>query len=235
MGLLRDLVRRSVLAWHRPRHWRLRPGTLDARIFRHVVVDNEYRLPRRFRPDDVILDVGGHVGSFALAALRRGAGKVVVCEPDPDNFAVLRHNLAPFGGRVELRHVAVWGDDVPAGGLRVANPLDARNTGACRVGVAAGSPVEVVPLDTLIRQGVADGNIRLVKLDCEGAEWPILTGSRWLTEADEVCGEYHLGDFAPAGASVDRMEALLAGHGFRVEVEPDDRSPYPVGLFFARR
>jgi hypothetical protein len=27
------------------RHWRLRPNTLDARLFRNVVIENEYRLP----------------------------------------------------------------------------------------------------------------------------------------------------------------------------------------------
>src|SRR5665213_1913253 len=76
MGVLRDLYRNWLVAQHSPAHWRLRPRTIDRRIFRHVVIDNEYALPDRFHPDDTILDIGGHVGSFSLAALRRGAGMV---------------------------------------------------------------------------------------------------------------------------------------------------------------
>src|SRR5437870_3594985 len=107
MGLLRELCRRARAAWHLPRWWRLRPGTLDRRIFLSVVAEDEYRLPR-FSPADTVLDLGAHTGSFALAALRRGAGLVVCCEPDPANFLLLRHNLAPFGARVRLLPCAAW-------------------------------------------------------------------------------------------------------------------------------
>lgn len=234
MGLLRALVRRSLLAWHRPRHWRLRPGTLDGRIFREVVIGNEYRLPKRFGPGDVVVDVGGHVGSFALAALRRGAGKVVVCEPAPANFAVLRQNLAPFAGRVDLRAVAVWGGDVPADGLRLADPIDPRNTGAGRTSTGPGVAVAVVAFDDLI--DAVGGEVRLLKLDCEGAEWPILATARRLDRVAAVCGEYHL-DAAPprTPASTAVLEADLARAGFRVEVVPHPAAPDRVGLFFATR
>ncbi len=230
MGLLRDLVRRSLLAWHRPRHWYLRPGTIDARIFRHVVIANEYRLPRHFRASDVVLDIGGHTGSFALAALRRGAGRVIVCEPDPANFACLEKNLAPYRDRVECHRVAVWGCDVPGEGLRLTNPLDPRNTGANRTSTGPGLAVPVVPFDDLV-----DADVRLVKMDCEGAEWPILATSRRLDRITTICGEYHLGDFSDDAASVELLEAHLRRAGFAVEITPDKRSPYPVGWFFGQR
>lgn len=229
MGLLRDLVRRSLVALYKPRHWHLRPGTLDARIFRAVILGNEYRLPRRFHPDDVILDIGGHIGSFALAALRRGAGKVITFEPEPGNFALLRDNLAPFGDRASVRPVAVWGNDVPAGGLHLANLLDPRNTGASRIG-DTGVQVQAVTFDDLIEQ-----RVRLVKLDCEGAEWPILTTSRKLHLVEAFCGEYHLGDLAPPGASVELLQTTLGQAGFRVEIVPYPKSPFPAGLFFGTR
>jgi len=38
--------------------WSFRSGTLDQLIFARVVADNEYRLPERFEPDDVVVDVG---------------------------------------------------------------------------------------------------------------------------------------------------------------------------------
>ena len=33
--------------------------------------------------------------------------------------------------------------------------------------------------------------VRLLKLDCEGAEWPILLTSQRLHLIDEICGEFH--------------------------------------------
>ena len=39
--------------------WSFRSGTLDQLTFDSVVAHNEYRLPERFEPDDVVVDVGG--------------------------------------------------------------------------------------------------------------------------------------------------------------------------------
>src|SRR6476659_8442412 len=92
-----------------------RPGTLDEAIFHHLVDDDEYRLPASFDPEDVIVDVGAHIGSFCYAALARGAGRVHGYEADPRNFACAAANLRPFGDRIRLAHRAVWRSDRPAG------------------------------------------------------------------------------------------------------------------------
>lgn len=244
MGLLRELYRRCLIARHRPRHWQLRPGTIDRRIFRTVVVDNEYRLPPRLAAEDVLLDIGAHTGSFALAALRRGAGRVVCCEPDADNFRLLEANLRPHADRVRLHHAAVWRTGADPAGLALHNPLDARNTGACQLTREAGAAaVATVALDELIDQLTADGRrLRLLKLDCEGAEWPLLLTCRRLDRVEALCGEYHLGPlpelFAVAGAAPFTPQLLvshLGRQGFQTDVQPLGRDGAPVGLFFARR
>lgn len=232
MGVLRDLYRRWLLAQHRPRHWRLRPNTLDARLFRNVVIENEYRLPCRFDAEDVVIDVGAHTGSFALAVLRRGAGRVVCCEPQPQNAMLLTHNLTPYP-KAKVRELAVWDVSVP---LRLHNPLDPRNTGAAQIR-KEGTPVEVIAFDDLVRD---EGQIRLVKLDCEGAEWPILLGSREWSRVEAVCGEYHLPPLIeqprdrPTLSSA-LLVAALERHGFRVELAKAATSSLPVGMFFAQR
>jgi FkbM family methyltransferase len=238
MGLLRECYRRIQVMRHAPRHWRLRAHTIDRRIFRHVVIENEYRLPERFGAADVVLDVGAHVGSFALACLRRGVGRVVCCEPDADNFSLLTHNLRPYSERVTLRQAAVWRNDETVSTLPTHNPLDGRNTGAVRVGGSA-RQVAAVAFDEVLREL---GRVRLAKLDCEGAEWPILLTTAELGRIDELCGECHLGAFPEAyrvlGRSAFTAEVLrevLEGAGFRVEVVEALGSTPPVGLFFARR
>ena len=244
MGLLRTLYRRLHVAWHRPGHWRLRPDTIDRRIFRNVVVENEYRLPSRFEPNDVILDVGGHVGTFAHAVLARGAGVVHCCEPDAGNFEILAHNLAPYGERARLKRCAVWRSDVRVAALSLHNPHGSANTGGVQVvDRPTTQSVDVLAFDDLVASAIQFGErVRLLKLDCEGAEWPILFTSRTLDRIDAICGEYHLGDFPEAfhvagfpALTPQALRRFLSEHGFRVVIEPNHRSPDPIGNFFARR
>lgn len=42
----------------------------------------------------VVLDVGAHIGAFGRYALDRGASRVIAYEPEPENAALLRANLA---------------------------------------------------------------------------------------------------------------------------------------------
>ena len=76
--------------------WSFRPGTLDRMIFDGVVALDEYRLPERFEPDDVVVDVGGHIGSFAYAVVRRGGKHVWSIEPDRTNCAFAAEHLRPY-------------------------------------------------------------------------------------------------------------------------------------------
>jgi FkbM family methyltransferase len=244
MSTISKLFRQLKHAAYRPRHWRLRPNTLDERIFREVVIGNEYRLPRRFQPEDVILDIGGHIGSFAYAAYRRGARMVHCCEADPDNFAVLRHNLAPYSDRITARHAAVWRCDQPAGRLYIENFHVAKNTGAIRVsGAGTGQSVPALPFDDLVRLATDNlrRTVRLAKFDCEGAEWPILLTSKLLSHVEALCGEYHGGDVPSADAVAGLpelngayLEQILRERGFAVETQPCAKDPR-LGWFFARK
>jgi FkbM family methyltransferase len=50
--------------------------------------------PMPVKPDDVVLDLGAHIGATSLMALRKGAAYVVAVEADPANVPLLRRNLA---------------------------------------------------------------------------------------------------------------------------------------------
>ncbi len=227
-----------------PPHFR--PGTLDANIWADVNRHNEYRLPDVFAPADLILDVGAHIGSFSFACLRRGAGAVVAYEPDPDNYPLACLNLARFGPRARVVRAAAWRSDVPAGRVQLFRSLDPANTGGGGVvgtgeGTADAVPFDEAVADALARTGAA--RVRLLKLDCEGSEYPILLTSRSLHLIDAVCGEYHESGWpAPEHARVgghdryDRhtLRRCLEGHGFRVETRQHTPNP-EVGLFFATR
>lgn len=223
----------------------LRPGTLDAAIWTDVNRQNEYALPDRFEPGDLVVDIGGHIGSFSFACLRRGAGAVVCFEPNPANAALAELNLKRFGPRAEVRRAAVWRSDRPAGTLALAGSDDAANTGGGGVGsgdmVAAAVPFDEALTEVLAARGAS--RVRLLKLDCEGSEYPILFTSRSLDRIDAICGEYHETDcpfpdqFRVEGYDTYDRHALarfLADRGFRVEHRQHTSNPL-IGLFFATR
>lgn len=234
-----------IRAWrHLPRHFHLRPRTLDRRIVSSVLLDNEYRLPSRFPPGSSVLDVGAHIGSFALSALRRGAARIDCFEPQPDNYRLLEHNMEPYADQVRVHHRAVWRSDQPGQELSLRNPHASRNTGAFQVTAETdANAVPAMPLDEAIRTlAPPDGTIALLKLDCEGAEWPILLTSRELQRVEAICGEYHLGElpdfFQVSGSpspSEDLLRDFLREQGYEVSLEALPPRPQPCGLFFARR
>ena len=96
-----------------------RPDTHDEEVFHAVNTHNEYRLPETFQADDVIIDIGMHIGSFCYAALCRGSNRVYGFEASPDNFVRAAKNLESFGSRVQLRHQAVWRSDRQGGAAQL--------------------------------------------------------------------------------------------------------------------
>ncbi|MBV9951604.1 MAG: FkbM family methyltransferase [Acidimicrobiia bacterium] len=192
----------------------VRRGTYDAGIWAGVLRDYP-SIPEAFAPDDVVIDVGCHTGSFAEVACSRGARAVFGYEANRENFALAVINLAGHRS-AHLANVAIWRSDVAPTRLRFTpHPLD-ENTGGGSVlfdderassrhhdlspevwePLSSAGPhdrlsaheVETLPLDDALRP---HRRVRMVKIDAEGAEFPILLTSAELGRVEAVCGEYH--------------------------------------------
>ncbi len=214
-----------------------RPNTDDRRIFQHVVDLEEYPLPQKFDDDDVVIDIGAHIGSFSYAALKRGAGKVYAFEAHPVNHAITLKNLQQFGERAECRNLAVWRSDIPSVTLfndRLDADSDANTGGHAVVYNIEGVPIQTVGLDDILDEATNGfkKKIRMLKIDCEGAEYPILFSSKFLNSIEEICGEYHEipTEIVPEGARVEGMpekldrhalKNFLEGAGWSVELQPN--------------
>jgi FkbM family methyltransferase len=251
--------------------WRFRPGTLDHAIFNGVFVFNEYDLPLRFAPGDIVVDIGAHIGSFAEAVLSRGCENVYCIEADHSNVEIAAANLKPHieNGYVRLVNGAAWRSDPNDDELRFDgyHPFPESypgmegilNTGNGSVIWSDGEPVAKVAFDEIIDLVTKGGEkrVRLVKLDCEGAEWPILLTSARLELIDEICGEFHeIGGqyleisegrsskepiFSYEGSAIFTIEMLvthLTRAGFSVTYNRHRRPTGQLeglGLFFAKR
>ena len=172
------------------------------------VLAGEYEVPyRATRP--VILDIGANVGSFAAWALERWPGCHVHCyEPLPDNFALLKKNLAPVEGKsVSLYNFAVGNPELTRLHLGRNNCGEASFYG---IGEQATAFVEVETKPPSVLP-----KAHIVKIDTEGSEMDILErlGS---FDHDVILLEYHseanrrkidalLGDFFLVGGEVRHL------------------------------
>jgi O-antigen chain-terminating methyltransferase len=222
-----------------------RPGTTDSQIFEMVVDENEYNLPPRFQSDDIIIDIGAHIGGFSYASLDRGAGKVYAFEAHPDNHAIASKNLARFGNKISCRQQAVWRSDQPSQIL-----YNESLTGNCNTGGVSllwnegGQAVATVSLDEILAEASEQFQkpIRMLKIDCEGSEYPILFTSSNLQIVKEICGEYH--EMAPEripgrariSGKFDRfdrfaLKEFFESQGWTIVLKPKAKE---LGLFHAR-
>jgi FkbM family methyltransferase len=248
-----------------------RSGTLDQAIFNGVAVRNEYRLPDRFAPGDIVIDIGAHIGSFAQAVLSRGCRNVYGIEADGANFEIAAAYLRPYidKGHLQLARGAVWRSDRNTDQLRFDgyHPFPKSftgmegilNTGNGSVIWGSGEPVAKIAFDEIVDRVTNHGEhrVRLLKLDCEGAEWPILLTSQRLGLIDEICGEFHEigGQFLEIGEDRSEKQPVFAFANFEkftIDVLVDflERAGFTVtwhrhrrpsgsleglGLFFATR
>jgi FkbM family methyltransferase len=226
----------------------LRPGTNDDVIYNSVVRQNEYRLPAQLPAGAIVVDIGVHIGAFSYLALTRGAAAVYGFEPEATNLARARENLAPFGDRVHLSNRAIWRSDVPPSPQHFWASTDRANTGGgTLIWETEGPLVDAVPFDEVVDTITENGRRRidLLKIDCEGAEFPILLTSTRLSRIDRIVGEYHeLRAELPshvrvAGCrefTVEVLTAALERDGFLVRSEQQATAQYgALGLFFADR
>jgi FkbM family methyltransferase len=233
--------------------FRFRAGSYDERIFQVARAGQDYRLPDRFHPEDIVVDIGMHVGGFALAALERGCAQLHGFEAEASNFAGACANLSSFGARVHLYQKAVWRSDIPAGRLKFTGSYVHANTGGggfifWENAGGIEQDVQAVAFDDVIRALTTRGRrISFLKIDCEGSEFPILLTSRLLHRIDTIAGEFHeVGGLFDSHTIPERarvpgvsrftievLAAALTRAGFQVEWERSGETY--IGLFRAER
>lgn len=210
-----------------------RYGTQDSMVCREVLDDNEYRLPDAFAAEDLIIDVGAHIGAFAVACLERGAGMVHAYEPVEENYRLCRMNLPT--ARTSIRPLAVWHQAGHLALRTLAVPYTAMFS------AADGVEAELVGAQAVTLKEVLEGHkVRLLKLDCEGAEVPILESASapLLADVQEVVGELHYVLRVPGfpRATNEWAKETLGRLGFdEVITRRNPRSPLMGGMFWARR
>ena len=204
VGLIADEVR---LAY--------RPGTSDEKVMRHGFATADLSASR-YQPerDHVILDIGAHIGTFALRLAKRVPdGRVIAVEASRETYEVLVHNVAlNCAANVETDHLALAAQSGKADlyhygenwGYTIMAPLD-----------EAYECVEARSLEDYLNERHVD-HCDLAKLNCEGAEFPILMAASrdTLARIERLLVLYHC-DLS-GGFELEDLERHLRNTGFHV-------------------
>lgn len=178
---------------------------------------------RALKPGDSAIDVGGHIGFFAMqmAAAVGPEGQVYAFEPFDANADLLERSIEEngFAGRIRFQRAAVGAG---SGTATLTFPVETLNSGGAyllRDGSAplAGNRTKTVPvvaLDALeLRRPV-----RLIKMDVEGAEPLVVKGAELLLRNDRplILSELHPTQLDRAsGVSADAFLGQMRTLGYR--------------------
>ncbi len=154
----------------------------------------------------LVLDVGANSGIFSLLSAMF-AEKVISLEPHPDNYRRLEKNVMKNCVKNVLPlNKALWTErgaiDIHEGTHSAEHSIYSK----------LGKPIKVST--TTIEELINDfGDIDLLKIDIEGAEFPIFENlsSPILERINAVVGEVHL-DYGDLNTIIDKLKA----NGFKV-------------------
>ncbi len=128
---------------------------------------------------DLVIDAGGHLGTFTRLALESGARKVVVFEPEPTNITCLQRTFEKEirERTVVLIEAAAW-DETTNLRFQVA---DVDNSGTGRIATEGEIEVPAVTIDETVADLGLD-RVDFIKMDIEGSERHALEGARHTIE-----------------------------------------------------
>jgi FkbM family methyltransferase len=210
---------------------RLKYATSNDAVARNDAKQIQFFLDR-VKPGQLVLDVGGHYGEYAvfLAALVGSEGRVISFEPDAAARPVLKANLAlnGFTDRVTVEAFAAFNK-------RESRQLFARHGNAqsslTRAGLG-GAPTEddierysvsTIPLDDYLRDNRLSAP-SYMKLDIEGAEIQALRGAtNILRSITTIVCELHPYAWTEFAVTFDDLLRLIHDNGRTVRYLDEDR------------
>jgi FkbM family methyltransferase len=200
-------------------HFNVRVNSSDIPVIWEIwkaKVYDDTRFP--IMPDDIVVDIGGHIGGFAVRAARLAhRGQVYAYEASSRNFALLEKNRKM--NNAQNLHIHKKAVAHQTGKMKFFTPSDNGALGSLLQ--ETDSPMETVQATTLT-DIITENNIEQIdylKVDVEGAEYDILSNCppETLATVKHIVMEYH--EFEGDQRSHQDLVNLLKSHGFHVEVE----------------
>jgi FkbM family methyltransferase len=231
---------------------RVRPDDVDESVAAGVLAGKMgYEKYFAIEPFEHWIDLGGHIGSFALLCHLRGSRALVSVEPAPDNFKLLEENLRINNVPTEPLEAAVVGNGqtVLPLYLHEQKPKVYRNNNSANHSLFNDKPanrppnkveVQCVDINDLLSECTPLGPVWL-KVDIEGAESEVLCAIRDWSPIKKLAMEYH---FYGPQRQLDKYHSTLeilrnrfpnvrCNKTFRPEITVVDFWPNLLGMVWA--
>ena len=166
------------------------------------------------RPGDLVIDVGAHIGTYAVPIARvvGASGRVVAIEPMREHFAVLNRNLERNGLMETVKTVNALVSDLDRDGTMTTVP---GNTGSAHFIPSEGTTMPSIRLDE-----VAPENTSLVKIDVEGMELEVLQSGLEMIKRDRPILIFEVG----LGDTTSELDRFCRSLGYQMFVNLQDRN-----------
>ena len=179
--------------------------------FIEVMLDDCYKLEswqKRLRADVTILDIGGNVGLFSLAA-RHAFPRALIClyEPNPSLETYLKH-------QAKIANFNYFMQALGSKNGRVNLKLSGKGASGNTISIFNESgEIPCLSLSEAVRN--LGDRIDLVKIDCEGAEWDLFQAVSVWDKIQNIAMEYHL---YKKGQTLEALKETIESLGFTIEM-----------------
>ena len=182
----------------------IRPHSFDIRMIKEVFIYDPYHR-MKIKQRDVVVDIGAHIGTFAIMAGRKTGkkGRVIAYEPVPETFEVLRRNIQinslkkivyPYkrciSGKSGKKALFLFKKDNEP--LFHSSSLYREQSDAITATTSEALEVECITLKDIFESNGLN-KIDVLKIDCEGEEYKIIfdTSKEYFERIDKIGIEYH--------------------------------------------
>ena len=196
---------------------KIRVKSTDLMALVNVWIRNEYEIDDfSIKDNDTVIDIGGHIGLFSLLVSQKSRHTSIYSfEPIEDNFNLLKTNL-------ELNSI----ENVHPFNLAVSNSLEEVNLFLSNDESAhsiISKESKSIKVKSISLQKIFDENkideCKLLKLDCEGAEYEIIKNlpSEYFRKIKKMVIEYHMADTHPE--LLKELIKKLKAENFKLETK----------------
>ena len=196
---------------------KIRTKSTDLQALVNVLVIKEYEFPGfEIKENDIIIDIGGHIGLFALYVAKNcKSGKIFCYEPVKKNYQLLENNIK-INKIFNVHHF----------NLAVTNNQDKikiflNDDDAGHSIIQSQTKFETI--DSISLKNIIDIHhivkCNFLKMDCEGAEFKILESlpNEYFAKIEKIAMEYHI--FNNDFNLYERMKERLQNLNFDITVK----------------
>jgi len=209
---------------------KIRVNSTDLMALTHVWLIEEYSYPGfEIKENDLIIDIGAHIGLFSLHSSQYCKnGKILSFEPVKENYELLVENIRLN----KIKNIYPFNMAVSENDSDVTLFLNKDESGHSMFSSEGESiKVKSTSLKTIFEENKLQ-NCNFLKLDCEGAEYPIIDSlsREHFNKIEKMIIEYHLADTKPELLTTLKSKLKTFSYSIHIKTLFSD-----IGFLYAKK